>query len=138
MLRGPDLAQFLREMYGNEPARWDPALTGSARLRFTINVLTRLRFCTLDGEMDFKTKDGAGAAPEGFMPWFEVPGRKTADTPIAFGHWSTLGLLEPADAAGPGHRLRLGRQADGGPRGRHGARDHPGAVRAGAEAGAVS
>ncbi len=94
VLRSPDMPDFLHTMYGNEPSRWDPALSGTARLRFTVNVLTRLRFCTADGELDFKTKDGAGAAPEGFMPWFEVPGRRTADTPIAFGHWSTLGLLE--------------------------------------------
>ncbi|MBV8035421.1 symmetrical bis(5'-nucleosyl)-tetraphosphatase [Roseateles sp.] len=94
VLRGPDLAGFLREMYGNEPARWDPALAGTARLRFTVNVLTRLRFCSADGAMDFKTKDGAGGAPPGFLPWFEVPGRRSADTPIAFGHWSTLGLLD--------------------------------------------
>jgi len=93
VLRGPALPDFLHAMYGNEPARWDPDLAGTARLRFTVNVLTRLRFCTADGEMDFKTKDGAGAAPEGYMPWFDVPGRRTADTPIAFGHWSTLGLL---------------------------------------------
>jgi bis(5'-nucleosyl)-tetraphosphatase (symmetrical) len=44
--------------------------------------------------MHFKTTAGAGAAPPGFMPWFDVPGRATADTPIAFGHWSTLGLLD--------------------------------------------
>lgn len=94
VLRGPDLPAFLHAMYGNEPARWDAGLTGNDRLRFTVNVLTRLRFCTAEGEMDFKTKDGAGAAPEGFMPWFEVPGRRTADTPMAFGHWSTLGLLD--------------------------------------------
>jgi bis(5'-nucleosyl)-tetraphosphatase (symmetrical) len=94
VLRGPALPDFLHAMYGNEPARWDPDLAGTARLRFTVNALTRLRFCTADGDMDFKTKDGAGAAPEGFMPWFDVPGRKTADTPIAFGHWSTLGLLD--------------------------------------------
>lgn len=94
MLRSPALPDFLHAMYGNEPARWDPDLTGTARLRFTVNALTRLRFCTAAGEMDFKTKDGAGAAPEGFMPWFDVPGRQTEDTPVAFGHWSTLGLLD--------------------------------------------
>jgi bis(5'-nucleosyl)-tetraphosphatase (symmetrical) len=27
------------------------------------------------------------------MPWFDVPGRKTAGIPIVFGHWSALGLL---------------------------------------------
>ena len=93
VLRGPALPDFLQAMYGNEPARWSADLAGNDRLRFTVNVLTRLRFCTTDGTMDFKTKDGAGAAPEGFMPWFDVPGRRTADTPVAFGHWSTLGLL---------------------------------------------
>lgn len=43
--------------------------------------------------MEFATKEGAGGAPEGFMPWFEVPGRRTTGTPVAFGHWSTLGLI---------------------------------------------
>jgi bis(5'-nucleosyl)-tetraphosphatase (symmetrical) len=94
VLRGPELPEFLHTMYGNEPARWSDELRGAARLRFTVNALTRLRFCTAEGEMDFKTKDGAGAAPPGFMPWFEVPGRRTQGTPIAFGHWSTLGLLD--------------------------------------------
>jgi bis(5'-nucleosyl)-tetraphosphatase (symmetrical) len=93
VLRGSALPDFLRAMYGNEPARWSPDLAGHDRLRFTVNVLTRLRFCAADGTMDFKTKDGAGAAPAGFLPWFDVPGRRTADTPVAFGHWSTLGLL---------------------------------------------
>lgn len=94
VLRGPALPDFLHAMYGNEPARWDAGLTGNDRLRFTVNALTRLRFCTADGELDFKTKDGAGAAPAGHLPWFDVPGRRTADTPMAFGHWSTLGLLD--------------------------------------------
>ncbi len=92
LLRGPELAAFLRVMYGNEPARWDASLQGADRWRFVINVLTRIRFCADDGTLEFKTKDGAGGAPPGFRPWFEVPGRRTADTPIAFGHWSTLGL----------------------------------------------
>ncbi|MCE4554695.1 symmetrical bis(5'-nucleosyl)-tetraphosphatase [Pelomonas cellulosilytica] len=94
VLRGPDLASFLHVMYGNEPARWSPHLVGNDRLRFTVNTLTRLRLCTADGKIDFKTKEGVGAAPAGYLPWFEVPGRRTADTPIAFGHWSTLGLLD--------------------------------------------
>ena len=51
----------------------------------------------LEGEMEFHTKDSADAAPEGFMPWFEVPGRRTEGTPVAFGHWSTLGLINRDD-----------------------------------------
>ncbi|MDC8786240.1 symmetrical bis(5'-nucleosyl)-tetraphosphatase [Roseateles koreensis] len=93
LLRGPDLNDFLQHMYGNEPSRWSDSLQGNDRLRFVINTLTRLRFCNADGRLDFKTKDGADAAPEGFYPWFATPGRRTAGTPIAFGHWSTLGLI---------------------------------------------
>lgn len=97
VLRGPALGGFLHEMYGNEPARWDDALTGSARLRVIVNALTRLRFCTAGGEMEFETKDGTGEAPAGYLPWFDVPGRRTADAVLAFGHWSTLGWLSRPD-----------------------------------------
>ncbi len=63
------------------------------RLRVVVNALTRMRFCTADGVMEFASKEGAGAAPAGFMPWFEVPGRASADVCVAFGHWSTLGHI---------------------------------------------
>ncbi|MDN3546260.1 symmetrical bis(5'-nucleosyl)-tetraphosphatase [Kinneretia asaccharophila] len=99
LLRGPELAEFLPQMYGNEPERWDEGLRGVPRLRCIINALTRLRFCDAQGRMDFKTKDGADAAPPGYMPWFDVPGRRSAGTPIAFGHWSTLGQLLRPDLA---------------------------------------
>ena len=89
-LRGPDLKSFLTAMYGNAPSQWHDRLAGSDRLRVIVNALTRLRFCTPDGVMDFASKDGAGAKPPGFLPWFEVPGRASQGTPMAFGHWSTL------------------------------------------------
>jgi bis(5'-nucleosyl)-tetraphosphatase (symmetrical) len=93
ILRGNDLGEFLHQMYGNEPAQWNDSLTGMARLRVIVNALTRLRFCTPNGEMEFETKEGAAAAPEGGLPWFDVPGRQTAGITVAFGHWSTLGWL---------------------------------------------
>jgi len=97
VLRGPALGEFLLTMYGNEPAQWSDTLTGSARLRAIVNALTRMRFCSADGVMEFESKDGAATAPEGFMPWFDVPGRKTANATVAFGHWSTLGWLSRLD-----------------------------------------
>lgn len=96
-LRGSDSAEFLRHMYGNEPAQWSDALRGIERLRVVVNALTRLRFCSGEGVMEFGTKEGAGAAPAGYWPWFEVPGRKTAGTTVAFGHWSTLGWMNRED-----------------------------------------
>lgn len=97
VLRGPELVDFLSEMYGNEPAQWDDALAGSSRLRVIVNALTRLRFCTPDGVMDLKASGGLHDAPPGYLPWFDVPGRKTAGIPVAFGHWSTLGFLQRPD-----------------------------------------
>jgi bis(5'-nucleosyl)-tetraphosphatase (symmetrical) len=97
ILRGPGLADFLRQMYGNEPARWSDALTGSDRLRVIVNALTRMRFCDASGRMDYDSKEGAATAPSGYMPWYEVPGRQTADISVAFGHWSTLGWLGRSD-----------------------------------------
>lgn len=93
VLRGPDWADFLREMYGNQPAQWDDALTGTDRLRCIVNALTRIRYCTSDGAMELSNKEALGSHLAGHTPWFDMPGRATADTPIVFGHWSTLGLI---------------------------------------------
>jgi bis(5'-nucleosyl)-tetraphosphatase (symmetrical) len=62
-----------------------------------INTLTRIRFCNAEGKLELKTKQGAVAAPAGFQPWFDVPGRRTRGTPMAFGHWSTLGRIDRPD-----------------------------------------
>jgi bis(5'-nucleosyl)-tetraphosphatase (symmetrical) len=97
VLRGPQLVDFLAQMYGNQPAQWDDALAGADRLRVIVNALTRLRFCTPEGVMDLKASGGLAGAPPGYLPWFDVPGRKTAGATIAFGHWSQLGYLQRPD-----------------------------------------
>ena len=76
VLRGPDLTEFLHQMYGNTPAGWDDRLTGVDRLRVIVNALTRLRFCTPAGEMEFSASGGADAAPPGYLPWYDIPGAK--------------------------------------------------------------
>ena len=93
MMAGPGFGDFLTQMYADTPTQWSDSLDGVARLRAIVNVLTRLRFCTADDRMEFATKDSADAAPEGFWPWFDAPGRRSADVTVAFGHWSTLGWL---------------------------------------------
>ena len=99
-LQAPDWEDFLHSMYGNQPARWSDTLTGHARLRCIVNALTRIRFCSAEGEMEFATKEGPAQPPPGFMPWFDVPGRRSADTRILFGHWSTLGFVQRANLVG--------------------------------------
>jgi bis(5'-nucleosyl)-tetraphosphatase (symmetrical) len=100
VLRGPGLPAFLQVMYGDQPGRWNDSLQGAERWRFVVNTLTRIRFCSADGTLDFKTKEGAGGALPGFQPWFEAPGRRTAGQAMAFGHWSTLGLVDRPDLLG--------------------------------------
>ena len=97
VLRGPGLGDFLGQMYGDEPHAWSDALSGVDRLRVIVNSLTRLRFCDAQGHIEFASKEGSSAAPPGYMPWFEVPGRQTAAITLAFGHWSTLGWLDRPD-----------------------------------------
>ncbi len=93
VLAGDDWKTFLKRLWGNEPARWSDDLTGIARMRVVVNALTRIRFCAADGTMDFSAKEGLDRAPAGYMPWFDVPDRNTADTTLVTGHWSALGLV---------------------------------------------
>ncbi len=86
--------RFLKAMYGKKPDRWSDDLTGNDRLRFITNCLTRIRFCTPGGRLDFANTLGPKAGQGKLQPWFAVPGRKTTDIRIVFGHWSTLGLMD--------------------------------------------
>lgn len=90
-LRGDDFGDFLAHMYGDEPALWDEALTGHARLRYITNCLTRVRHCHADGSIDLKDK-GEPKEHSGLVPWFRMPQRASRDLRIVFGHWSTLRL----------------------------------------------
>lgn len=95
-LRCDDLTGFLHNLFGNEPSLWTDALVAPERQRLAVNALTRIRFVQADGRLEFKSKD-ADDAPPGCLPWFDHPERRTQGVPIAFGHWSTLGLVDRAD-----------------------------------------
>ena len=97
MLQGEHYQDFFAQMYGNAPIGWDDSLEGIERLRVIVNAFTRLRYCTATGEMEFHHKGAPGTQPAGWLPWFEVPGRKSADATIIIGHWSTLGLVNRTD-----------------------------------------
>lgn len=84
------LDPFLDGMYGNDPAKWDSDLKGVTRLRVITNYFTRMRFCTSDGKLDLKSKEGLDTAPPGYAPWFSHKERKTRDLKIIFGHWAAL------------------------------------------------
>jgi len=88
-LAAANYREFLAHMYGDQPDCWDDTLTGWDRLRAIVNVMTRLRFCTPEGRMEFASS--GVTAPPGFSPWFAV--RPQREEPaIVCGHWSALGL----------------------------------------------
>jgi bis(5'-nucleosyl)-tetraphosphatase (symmetrical) len=88
-----DPRALLEQMYGNEPDRWEERLVGMERLRFVINVLTRLRVCSADGRVDLTVKGEPPPPSSPLRPWFEHANRATRDARVIFGHWSALGLV---------------------------------------------
>jgi len=81
-------------MYGDRPDRWDEGLLGWDRLRFIINVFTRLRYCDSAGRIALQYKNAPGTQPAPWRPWFRIPERRSREQRIVFGHWSTLGVWD--------------------------------------------
>lgn len=100
VLRGPHCTKYIRGMYGDEPARWSPALSGQDRLRFITNCLTRIRYCRADGSLDLTESGAPGTQAAGLIPWFDMPNRQTRTVRIVFGHWASLGLLRRSKLLG--------------------------------------
>ena len=94
ILHGDNYLKFFRHMYGNQPDQWRDDLSGIDRLRVITNAATRLRICSVDGQMEFKFKGELQDIPAGYLPWFDVPARATKDVQVIFGHWSALGLQQ--------------------------------------------
>lgn len=92
-LRGPDYLELLRNMYGDEPRRWDDSLRGIERLRVIINAMTRLRVCDGRGAMVLSFKGEPGEAHDAWTPWFDMPERRSRTHTVICGHWSALGLM---------------------------------------------
>ncbi|OOF45859.1 bis(5'-nucleosyl)-tetraphosphatase (symmetrical) [Rodentibacter trehalosifermentans] len=90
ILQNGDFAALLAQMYDNSPNRWSPDLQGIERLRYSINVFTRMRFCYWDHRLDFACKAPPKAAPAELTPWFNLPNPLYQQIPIVFGHWASL------------------------------------------------
>lgn len=96
VLAGPGYADALRELYAEGPVAWDAALEGAKRRRALADIFTKLRLCTAEGRPDYGYSGPPADAPDGLVPWFDVPGRATAGQPagltVVFGHWAALGF----------------------------------------------
>lgn len=97
VLCSPDWRDLMGVLYGDKPDRWSPTLSGYNRLRFTINALTRMRFCRSDGSLDMKAKGPPGSQASGLVPWYEHPQAAWGATRLVVGHWSALGCTRRAN-----------------------------------------
>jgi bis(5'-nucleosyl)-tetraphosphatase (symmetrical) len=99
-LTAPAYREFLAHMWGSEPAVWRDDLSGWDRLRVVVNAMTRMRYVTANGAMEFRApgnKAPPDKGPPGCLPWFAVPGRASSDHLVVCGHWSALGFREEAN-----------------------------------------
>lgn len=90
VLRSDSYPLFLDAMYGDMPNNWTPELSGLARLRFSTNALTRMRYCFPNGQLDMISKDSPTNVPAPLKPWFLLPNPVAAEYALAFGHWASL------------------------------------------------
>ncbi|MEJ2115598.1 MAG: symmetrical bis(5'-nucleosyl)-tetraphosphatase [Gammaproteobacteria bacterium] len=93
VLRSNRYKDFLHNMYGDQPDHWDGRLKGWNRLRTITNFMTRVRYCNNQGVMSFTEKGPPGTQCTDMKPWYEIASRKSQNTTVVFGHWSTLGYL---------------------------------------------
>ncbi len=99
-----------RDFEPGPDSSWVPA-------RALLNAFVGLRTCTIDGE-PCKHKGPPEEAPAGCLPWFQVPGRRSSEALVVFGHWAALGLRLEEKAIGLdsgcvwGHRLSAIRLED--------------------------
>jgi len=84
------VSDFLKLMYGNQPAQWHEGLQGQDRLRIITNYLTRMRFCKADGELDLECKTSPEFPPEDYAPWFAFQKRLSRSNKLIVGHWAAL------------------------------------------------
>ncbi|WP_094751750.1 symmetrical bis(5'-nucleosyl)-tetraphosphatase [Psychromonas sp. CD1] len=89
-LSANDFKNVLKTMYSNKPNQWSETLQGDARIRFIINAFTRMRYCYLDGSLNFENKLSViNTNLNTIKPWYEFT-RETKLPSILFGHWAAL------------------------------------------------
>ena len=93
MLASDRAHEFLGVLYGDEPRRWR---TTSRATIACASSSTRARGCASarpTTRWSSREKRGPAHAPDGFLPWFAHPKRRTSAATVVCGHWSTLELM---------------------------------------------
>lgn len=89
-LQSSNYVEFLKLAFGNMPTCWQDNLPEIDQQRFTINALTRMRYCQSENCLDFTYDGPIGTQPPELVPWFEQPSNFDSNLKIFFGHWAAL------------------------------------------------
>ncbi|MEE9447320.1 MAG: symmetrical bis(5'-nucleosyl)-tetraphosphatase [Arenicellales bacterium] len=90
-LQGSKPKKLLNKMYGKRPVKWSDDLTSWPRYRFIINAMTRMRYCTRKGALNFTYTGAPGTQGRTLYPWYQLHHTPRKNWRIVFGHWSTAG-----------------------------------------------
>jgi len=82
--------KFINSIYSNKPNKFKNSSTMIEKSTYAINALTRMRFCSKYGEIEYKTKGNFDHNPKGYKAWFLHKNEELENINIFFGHWSTL------------------------------------------------
>ena len=89
-MQSSDSEKFIDSIYSNKPNKFYGSLTMIEKSTYAINALTRMRFCTELGEIEYETKGNFDHNPSGYKAWFLHKNEELGNVDIFFGHWSTL------------------------------------------------
>lgn len=87
-LRGPHYKDYLAHLFGNQADQWKDTLNSQDRLHYISNAFTRMRFCDVQGTLEFEMT--GRTRTNRFKPWFKWRDLQKDNTDILFGHWAAL------------------------------------------------
>lgn len=96
IFQGEHYRACFQRLFNNKPRHWRSDLSGMERIRFAVNVFTRMRYLDAKQALEFECKLPPAQAPEHLRPWYLFP--RKMEEKILFGHWASLGyrLLDRA------------------------------------------
>ncbi|CAL4319728.1 symmetrical bis(5'-nucleosyl)-tetraphosphatase [Buchnera aphidicola] len=98
LLKKKNYFNILNSIRGDYPNYWKDKLTGIFRFRFSVNVLTRMRYCYLDGSLEMNSKENPSFIKKKIKPWYEIKNPAISENyKVFFGHWSTLSGTKTPD-----------------------------------------
>ncbi|WP_343154376.1 symmetrical bis(5'-nucleosyl)-tetraphosphatase [Buchnera aphidicola (Aphis aurantii)] len=83
-------SSFLKSVLNNKLNYWDSNFNKIDRLRYSINIFTKIRYCYPDGRLNLTCKKSPSAVKYPLLPWFTLENKLINKYSVIFGHWSSL------------------------------------------------